>query len=284
MKIVVGVAHHKKSYVLKNDFYIPIHVGSFKSKDNLGIQRDDEGTNISYKNSIYCEITALYWLIHNVEADYYGLCHYRRYFTFKRQPLSVRLLRKVKFYILKLGGSFLFFSKNYLLHGDCEVSNTNDLLVHANNFEKKLGLLLGTKSIDIISTYPLFFSHLNVKSYFSMVIGSFHLTLLENIFKEYFPEDLYILHDVLLNNKLSSANMTIYRKVLAHEYMQYLLKILEIHEKRCMTDWCDHPLTEGAYSRISGYLAEIVNNVFLLKAQDRGAKLIYVNKVFCSNL
>ena len=43
---------------------------------------DDEGENISDKNPMYCELTAQYWAWKNLDADYYGFCHYRRYFNF----------------------------------------------------------------------------------------------------------------------------------------------------------------------------------------------------------
>lgn len=43
---------------------------------------DDEGENISAKNPIYCELTTQYWAWKNIDADYYGFCHYRRYFDF----------------------------------------------------------------------------------------------------------------------------------------------------------------------------------------------------------
>lgn len=50
-----------------------------KESNMLG---DNTGDNISEKRNSFCELTVLYWAWKNVEADYYGLCHYRRYFDF----------------------------------------------------------------------------------------------------------------------------------------------------------------------------------------------------------
>lgn len=80
--IKIGVACHKPSELPKNELFLPIHVGAALSDRQLGIQRDDEGDNISSKNPQYCELTAQYWLWKNVKADYYGLCHYRRFMCF----------------------------------------------------------------------------------------------------------------------------------------------------------------------------------------------------------
>ncbi len=48
---------------------------------------DNTGENISRKNRIYCELTTQYWAWKNVEADYYGFCHYRRYFSFAEETM-----------------------------------------------------------------------------------------------------------------------------------------------------------------------------------------------------
>lgn len=75
------VAAHKPAQVPADDFYLPVHVGHALNRADLGFQPDDEGENISALNGSYCELTALYWAVHNLDADAIGLSHYRRYFA-----------------------------------------------------------------------------------------------------------------------------------------------------------------------------------------------------------
>lgn len=61
----------------------PVQVGMRMESQRLpGMFHDDEGENISVKNPMYCELTTQYWAWKNVDAEYYGFCHYRRYFDF----------------------------------------------------------------------------------------------------------------------------------------------------------------------------------------------------------
>lgn len=52
-----------------------------------GMLSDNTGEHISEKNKAYCELTVQYWAWKNIEADYYGFCHYRRYFSFASKML-----------------------------------------------------------------------------------------------------------------------------------------------------------------------------------------------------
>lgn len=79
--IKVIVAAHKPYQMSDDPLYLPVFVGS-KGKQDIGYQRDDAGENISEKNPYFCELTGLYWAVHNLNNDYIGLCHYRRYFGF----------------------------------------------------------------------------------------------------------------------------------------------------------------------------------------------------------
>lgn len=74
------VVTHKPDKIYSDTIYTPIHVGKANSRYNLGYLGDDTGDNISWKNPCYCELTAQYWAWKNLECNYIGLCHYRRYF------------------------------------------------------------------------------------------------------------------------------------------------------------------------------------------------------------
>jgi lipopolysaccharide biosynthesis glycosyltransferase len=84
MRYRILVSCHKDCSYAKSEIYTPIQVGTaVKGHHYLeNMLHDDVGDNISAKNPEYCEVTAQYWAWKNLDAEYYGFCHYRRYFNF----------------------------------------------------------------------------------------------------------------------------------------------------------------------------------------------------------
>lgn len=80
MNIRIIVAATKNYWMPADSVYLPLCVGAALGNRTL-FAGDDTGDSISEKNRNYCELTGLYWAWKNLEADYIGLCHYRRYFT-----------------------------------------------------------------------------------------------------------------------------------------------------------------------------------------------------------
>lgn len=79
-EIRIAVASHKPYWMPSDSMYLPVQVGA-KGKGSIpGFQRDDSGDSLSEKNPRYCELTALYWMWKNFDAEYIGLAHYRRHF------------------------------------------------------------------------------------------------------------------------------------------------------------------------------------------------------------
>lgn len=71
------------STLVPNPLYYPIRCGAvFDHIPTKTIPGDNTGDNISEKRMSFCEFTVQYWAWKNVDADYYGLCHYRRYLDF----------------------------------------------------------------------------------------------------------------------------------------------------------------------------------------------------------
>ena len=78
--IKLFVCCHRPEEVPKHPLLYPIQVGAALSEVRFPkFLYDDTGENISEKNRFYCELTAQYWAWKNVQADYYGFFHYRRY-------------------------------------------------------------------------------------------------------------------------------------------------------------------------------------------------------------
>lgn len=81
--IRIFVSAHKPVELFDSQVFQPVQVGASRTDERfIWALRDDEGGNISDLNPMYCELTTQYWAWKNVDADYIGFCHYRRYFDF----------------------------------------------------------------------------------------------------------------------------------------------------------------------------------------------------------
>lgn len=81
--IRIVIATHKSYWMPEDSMYLPIQVGAEGKNIDLGFQKDNTGDNISKKNNNYCELTGLYWAWKNLKADYIGIAHYRRHFSYR---------------------------------------------------------------------------------------------------------------------------------------------------------------------------------------------------------
>lgn len=81
-RIKIVIAGHRQCPVPDEPCYLPVEVGAALHRQPIpGFTPDNTGDNISEKNKNFCELTALYWAWKNLDADYIGLVHYRRYFS-----------------------------------------------------------------------------------------------------------------------------------------------------------------------------------------------------------
>ena len=279
MNIKILVAHHKPGLIISNDVYLPIHVGKSLSKENLGISGDNVGDNISERNSVYCEMTGAYWGWKNLEADYVGLCHYRRYFTFKPMPLKSRLKEKYHFYKKKIRkiidpGCHYSYQEQTVVW-DCDMFRNMVL-----DFSDKLKSKLEKGDYDIVVPRPYIESSQNLEQHFRE-IGMDHIKSLKDVVSRNYPSFYPYLIKTLNSHKLYAANMFVMKWDIFENYCKLVFDVLDLQMKSMVSScWCINPLTEGCYYRVSGYLAEVLTSAYVLKIKDDGGNILFVNSVF----
>lgn len=84
IRIFVTHTPNRNTMLVEHPLMYNVIAGSDFQKASIpeGMLVDNEGENISFKNKSYCELTTQYWAWKNQVADYYGFCHYRRFFSF----------------------------------------------------------------------------------------------------------------------------------------------------------------------------------------------------------
>lgn len=263
MKIKIIVCYHKPFKFITNEVYLPIHVGRTLSKLKLPIQGDDTGDNISNLNNLYCELTGLYWAWKNIDADYIGLCHYRRFFTFENNKLK-NLIHKGYVKIQNIKGVFSKYPSSYSHKDEIIVNNEHLLIDKAYNASGKIKKFL-TKNPNtlIIALKPVDFGFTNNQMLFSSVGGKFHLEIVRKIIAEKYPNLLDLYEKELLSNKLHFANMSVCSKKIIDEYCTFLFTILQEHSRIVINENWFICLNEKALGRISGYIAEILTSTYI---------------------
>lgn len=236
MDIKILVATHKKYDMPSESIYLPIHVGR-EGKQELGYQGDNQGDNISLKNSNYCELTGLYWAWKNLNCEIIGLSHYRRYFTNKNKLQ-------------------IFMNKE----------NKMDLILNEDEIKAILN------KVDIIVPKK---RNYYIETIYSHYKNAHHIKDLDetrNIIEELCPEYLESFDSVMEGKTLHLYNMFVMKKELFDEYCEWMFSILFELEKRV-----DISEYDAYQSRIFGFISERLFNVWILKNEISKKNINVVN-------
>lgn len=190
MKIEIYIATHKSINFPNNKIYIPIQVGSFFSNKKFNYLTDDMGENISHLNKNFCEITALYWIWKNTQADILGLVHYRRYL------------------ISKNGYSYA----NSFIISDKEIENTlltYDIIMARSYLFRYLGFIPVTIKFN-------YFSRHYKNDWF----------ILKGIIQKKYPEYLKAFNSIEKQFTMHSCNIFIGKRDFVDHYCSWLFDIL----------------------------------------------------------
>ena len=191
-KIKIIVAAHKACEVPSDPMYFPLHVGAEGKMDaqgkplDIGFVKDNTGENISSLNPTFCELTGLYWAWKNLDADYIGLVHYRRYFT----------------------GAHV---------------NNSDVVGSAISYAE-LFPLLGSHEAFVPKKRRYYIETL--KSHYEHTHDAQHLKLCRNILQQKYPAYVRAYDKVLKRRWGYMFNMMILKKDLLDDYCSWLFDVL----------------------------------------------------------
>ena len=225
VKIFCSHRIDKKCETIDNPLYVNVRCGAVYDKRNpedyaymLG---DDTGDNISEKRKSFCELTVLYWAWKNQDADYMGLCHYRRLFSCNKNA------NNYGFGIHDTGClvSDFLSKKTYKEFKLSEDELRNEINGYDALFIKPLELnKLGLKSIY----------HLMKVNHQAYQMKDVDLAI--KIAKEKYPEMEKVIDEYIHNYNYSYLyNCFIMKKELFNEYCSWLFDILFELEKHIDT-------------------------------------------------
>ena len=276
-KIRIAVAYHKNGIFADNELFIPVQVGATFAKQELGIQKDSEGDNISCYNPYCCELSATYWLWKNVEADYYGLCHYRRFFSHKEPSLGTSVVPNIVYWCSKVISPFVIDARFTIgKSGGIPQIEESELKGFLNSFSPWLQNHLNNESIDCMCLKKIKMSTYSCKTKLMKAIGLYNYNKLVQIIKEqhssFYPYFEKTMHD----NAYNPCNMLIASKVVFEEYAQLMFPILnEYHQWISLgSEMC----INNAALRASGYMGEFITSAFIMQLREQGKTVKEMNE------
>lgn len=240
--IRIFVATHKASRQFDSNILQPIQVGSAIAPNRLNnILHDDTGENISALNPMYCELTAQYWAWKNVDAEYIGLCHYRRFFNFS----STRYKENAWGEVIERQIDAVSREKYGL--DDASITQAVAGYDVITTELKDLRKFPGSSSTpaEQWQAAPLLHDEDIVTA----------LAITEDMYPDYIPD----VEEFLQGNKSCFCNMFIMRKKIFCDYCEWLFPILN-----AFVSATDMSLYSKEALRTPGHLSERLFNIFML--------------------
>lgn len=241
---IVMACHRDDIVVPDNDLIYPIQVGAALAPRRFpGMLHDDEGDNISEKNPYYCELTAQYWAWKNLDADYYGLFHYRRYLSFADERFPTNHFADVMFDV-----------------------NDEEALNKIGLDEARMRSVIERYDF-LLPEQGKFIDGSTLRKQYAASVQH-HIEDLDcvlDILRERHPEMMGAANRYLDGTEGYFCNMFIMKREIFFAYSEWLFDILAEHERR--RDFSQY--SPQAY-RVSGYLAERLLGVYFTWLKEQG--------------
>lgn len=258
-EIRIAVSCHKNSIIPESTIYLPIEVGASKRSVHLAdCQRDDIGENISNLNYSFSELTAQYWMWKNLDLEFYGQCHYRRYFYLGSKQYEMNDHAQIEEEVLDSVSSSKF------------VLDNKSLIVEA------------IENYDIVAPLSWDVSKAPTPQGYKMSVRE-HMIAYDLI------SDRDIEQLIEITDKLVPEWATGVRRYLeGREYIGYncFLMKRELFNKFCEKEFAillrfaGRDSFEGLEERLCGYLGEILFSVFIKECENNRVRVKRAPLVF----
>lgn len=241
IKIFVTHTPNRDSMTVKNALLQNVIAGGVYQEQPVRpeFRLDNEGENISAKNKSYCELTTQYWAWKNVDADYYGFCHYRRFFSFNKNEIKEVSWGAIEYdYLDDAAMEELHFNEKEMQR---DIENYDFIIAK--------GITASTMRADNIYDHYKKAAELHIED----------LDLFISIIEEKYPYLTPYAKKLIYGKIFYPCNMFIMRKELFHEYSTILFAVLDEFENRA--DMSNY--SREAY-RTPGHLGERMLGIFYL--------------------
>lgn len=240
--IRIFVTTHKDVETYHSNILQPVQVSAKSNRERLlWAFQDDSGENIADKNASYCELTTQYWAWKNIEAEYYGFCHYRRYFDFSASTHTENQYGEVIDKFIDWDSQ-----KRYAL-SDKEIIDA----VH--------GWDIVTTGIKDLHDFPEAFANPVEQYSRAPYLKVTDLERVVLILKDKYPDYAIDADNYLSGHFACFCNMYVMRKDYFFKYCEWMFPILE----EFCSGWETSSLSHEAL-RTPGHLSERLFNIWLL--------------------
>ena len=247
-RIKLFVSAHKPAEFPEGKSILPIQVGTANAKTPFAdTLHDNDSENISELNPMYCELTAQYWAWKNADADYYGFCHYRRYFDFS--PVK------------HLQNDYGEIIDSFIDHKSIAEYGLDDVSIA----EAVTGYDVITSPISDVRAFGGYSSlkeHWDADSHLRLT----DLRHMYDILCHEHPDYREDADTVLNGRKACFCNMFIMRKEIFFDYCAWLFPLLD----KFVSEW-EHSTADEQTMRTPGHLAERLLNIYLAHHERMGA-------------
>ena len=235
----------------KVDYVTPVQAGAAIAPIKLAMQGDDTGDNMSKLNAFYSELTVAYWVIKNADrtkSDAWGLCHYRRYFIEDKYRLFVKKRSRYYYRTSQKILDSILTPKLY--------TTLQELLLHHDVIVQRP--VWAMKEKGIVYTFKDAYTEAHFKEDYDAMM---------EVVVEKFPGFAKSIDNYGQLTKMCYNNMMIARWSVWDDYLHFLFTVLNKVQPRINMH------KEGYQSRVFGFLAERLHNLFIYHHQLKAAHL-----------